>query len=400
MIINNEDKLFLISCKPNIKEKDRIEIEKLILNVTDWDYFITNSIRNSVSQMIFRNFQKLNILKLIPENIAKQLENSYYKNLSRNILIYKCFFEFLDEFIKNDIKPIALKGIFLAENIYNDIGVRQMTDIDLLIKPSQIELSRDIMFGLGYYYLDRVKSKHITMHTVSSHLPQLFKDGVRVELHYKLDGDFVGIVEKMDDYWQNSIPISINNYNLLSLSIIDLINYLTIHLDKHFQLGKLQFYYYTDIIAILEFYKNDINWKQLDSTCEKIESKTNVYKQLFLINKFFNYPIPELILNQTKNYCSINDEELFVVYLKRDIQKRYNYIRTNNFDNLKNVKGVKGKIKYIVNDIFPPTAYMISRYRIKNKNFIVFYYLYRITIGAITLTKIVFKRKKKNGKSK
>ena len=48
------------------------------------------------------------------------------------------------------VAAMPIKGIWLAEHVYADIVQRPMSDMDLLVRPAQIDAAQRVMEGLGY----------------------------------------------------------------------------------------------------------------------------------------------------------------------------------------------------------------------------------------------------------
>ncbi len=52
--------------------------------------------------------------------------------------------------MKENVKVIVLKGTSLATNLYPDIGLRPMGDIDLLVHKSQFRSAIQLVQSIGY----------------------------------------------------------------------------------------------------------------------------------------------------------------------------------------------------------------------------------------------------------
>lgn len=97
-------------------------------------------------------------LKLLTVNCQKNIAKSYYYAalISRKIQarIYEVHYEALQEFLRaceeSGLKPIFMKGIFLAAELYEEMGARSCGDIDVLIDASQFKEYDTILISLGY----------------------------------------------------------------------------------------------------------------------------------------------------------------------------------------------------------------------------------------------------------
>lgn len=51
---------------------------------------------------------------------------------------------------ENQIEYVLLKGISLSKHIYNDMGLRDFNDNDILVHPNDIEKAKNLIISLGY----------------------------------------------------------------------------------------------------------------------------------------------------------------------------------------------------------------------------------------------------------
>jgi hypothetical protein len=80
------------------------------------------------------------------------------------------------------VRVIPLKGVWLAERVYEDGACRPMCDMDLLVPIEELPLARAAIERLGYttpdYYLSETKAKHMHYQRPGGPLP--------LELHWHL----------------------------------------------------------------------------------------------------------------------------------------------------------------------------------------------------------------------
>ena len=117
----------------------------------DWNYILECSERQGISPLFYWNLKKINNSKYVPPEVMKSLEKMYYSNLARNMLLYDELSKILTAFKKVGIDTIVLKGAFLAEEIYKNIGLRPMSDIDLLIKEKDLQKAKNELTKLMYF---------------------------------------------------------------------------------------------------------------------------------------------------------------------------------------------------------------------------------------------------------
>ncbi len=384
MQLQVEDTLILscIKIKPTPEELE--QLNELIPLVQDWDYLINTIIDRGIGPLLYTKLSLLPNSSLIPEAVKINLQQAYYKTVSRSALLYEHFRKIAEAFVAQNIPLIGLKGIYLSEWLYQDIGLRQFSDIDLLVKEEDGEKCLAILEGIGYNpFTSSVKlSKFVEAQFDMIHYPPMFLNGVSIELHIKLHSKNQKYQVSVPALWKNAIPATIHGVNVQALNTSDLLIHLCLHLDKHFRTGHVQFTCFNDITNLLEKYGDTLNWNEFTDNCRLYSCEEIVFKYLVMVNKYMNAAVPIDIIQKYSILLSKQDEQLFVKYLKycdgvdsvKTLSGHYGY--------LKNVESFSGKVRYILGVLFPPKAYMILIYQIKRPGLVLFYYPYRYWIGV------------------
>jgi hypothetical protein len=385
-----ENKLLLALSKIEINNDDRVIIDNLILSVNDWNYVYECAVFQGIGSLISKHFFLQRQAEIIPKSIISKLNQIYYRSLSRNMILYEHFQKIAQTFSANNIAVIPLKGIFLAETYYHDIGLRQMSDIDLLVKYEDVQNCIQILSDLGYEAIGRVKTEFIKNKGVAKHLPTMSLNNVLVEIHFRiLVDDSIHIIE-VEEYWKNASPTILFNIPTLTLLPENLLQYLCIHLERHFNEGKIQLYQFADMVGILQKNK-DFDWELFELSCKKNHCWKNVLPILFLLQKFFLVSYPEKIQQLALQHSSKKTEDLFISFLKCNKEEILFGIENQNIKNLRKIKGIQNKFRFLIGDIFPSRLFMYQRYHIRQKPLVLAYYILRLTIGFSMLIRHVYR---------
>ena len=283
MELKAED-LLILSCvklEPNAMELD--QINSLIPQVQDWDYLIKAIIDRGIGPLFFKKLTLLSNSSQIPENIKNKLQQVYYKTLSRSTILYMHFRKIAEAFAVENIPVIVLKGIYLSEWLYQDIGLRQFSDIDLLVKEEDGLKCLAILAELGYKPIDDIRSNYVKNNLEIIHYPPMVLNGASIEIHIKLQRKSEKYHLFVDDLWKNAISETVNNTFVFALNNNDLLIHLCIHLDKHFREGHVQFTCFNDITNLLDKVANIIDWKVFGNTCRKYNCENIVFKYICLL---------------------------------------------------------------------------------------------------------------------
>jgi Uncharacterised nucleotidyltransferase len=107
-----EDRLILSSIKlcPNQDELEQINC--LILQIQDWDYFIHTIIDRGIGPLLYTKLPLFSNSSQIPETVKTNLQQVYYKTFSRSTILYEHFQKIAGAFVAKNIPVIGLKGIY------------------------------------------------------------------------------------------------------------------------------------------------------------------------------------------------------------------------------------------------------------------------------------------------
>jgi len=385
MKFSPEDRLILSSVKIQPSPEELEEINLLISLIRDWDYLISTIIDRGIGPLLFKKLPFLTNSSQIPEFVKIKLQQVYYKTFSRSTILYEHFRKIAKAFTSQNIPLIALKGIYLSEWLYQDIGLRQFSDIDLFVKEEDGERCITILEAMGYKpsSIKNELSKLVFSqfdNDIVHYLPMTM-NGVSVEIHIKLHKKREKYCLILQNLWLNSVNTNINGVNVLVFNINDLLIHLCLHLDKHFQSGKIQFTCFNDITNVLQKYSKTLNWNALNETCQLYNCKDIVFKYIVMVHKYMNATVPVDIIKKEGNLLTSKDEKLFSQYLKGNEVEASTLTLSSHFRYLRKNKKFIDKVSYLLDVIFPTIPFMVDKYRIKRPALVLFYYPYRYYIG-------------------
>ena len=355
MNLPGEDKLLEYCATIYSVGKTKNRLKELLHNNLNWPYILQESINQAIACLVRHNL--LEFKELVPQNIWKQFEEIYYATASRNIKIYREINIVLLSFNKENLKIIPLKGIFLAENVYKNIALRPMTDVDILIKKDGLPKIDKVLEGLGYktsvnkkLASDAMKKSY--MNSLDYFKPD--KKSISLHIHWHIVNVSMPTYMyskniKMDRFWECAEPVYVANVQTLGLMPHHLIMYLSEHALKH-SFDRLILL--SDIDSVVKKYAREIDWKELIQETRNFGMEKQVYYSLYVTNYFLGTVMPDYVLS------SLKPEK--INFLER---KFFNSVINNNrntklcyFVYLNMVKGVINKIIFIFRTLFPPPS--------------------------------------------
>ncbi|MRR14516.1 hypothetical protein EG833_03630, partial [archaeon] len=154
-----------------------------------WKLFTGLAVRHGVAALVWQNLTDLGLAGSVPETERILLEGLRFKSIARVSWITETAAGVTSLLEQEGIKVVLLKGLALEHTVYGSRGLRQMSDADLLVAPSDALKARDILIREGFRStpLKSPLYRHIIL-DLGNHLPELHRGGISVDLHYRLFG--------------------------------------------------------------------------------------------------------------------------------------------------------------------------------------------------------------------
>jgi hypothetical protein len=309
----------------------------------------------------------------IPPEIIQELHDYYLTNLVRNMLLYHQLKGILKRFHEDNIPVIPLKGSYLAERVYGNIGVRPMSDIDILVKQEDLLRVEEILLDRGFTPEQGVREifENITHFNYTLIEKQMH---MMIEVHWNLLPARENLSVDIDQIWRQSLPSAISDVPVRELSPEDLLLHLTVHASKHVFYNGLRMVF--DIAETLKHFKNRIDWQHLERTARGWGATKSLYTGLRLANELFFAPVPDSFMDAIKplnaelSYHAILDGHLFAGNESEGQTERI----TPHIANVWSSKSISDKAKHLLQRMFPSRKVMALMYGTPPDSFLIFLY--------------------------
>jgi len=377
LTLNDEELLLLELCRLELSDIRLIKIRSLIPCINDWVRFSLMANTHGVAALVWHNIEKYNLQKGIPENVTGNLRGALMKSMSRNIFNTESVVAAIRVLNDEKIKTVLLKGMALEISIYGDTGLRQMSDVDILIAKGDCIKARRILMQNGYVSLP-VKSifhEFIIMH-IGKHLPSLIKNGASLEIHHELFGAKNNVMTRM--LYDSSYEIEIKGVRAYIPQPQIFFLYLVKHLYLHELQNESQLRLYTDLVVMVEKYKDEIINQDLLKLSLQADMQVILAQRLQPLCDLWGIRFPEFIDEFIDKRCNDESMNKFLFFLKSpkenptpDNSGFYNHI-------ISDIPGFHRKVLYILGDLFPAISFMKRRYGIKSTWKVLLCYPHRI----------------------
>ena len=273
-----------------------------------------------MSSTIYWNISRIVDGEYVPAEVITKLRILYYKNAARNTLLHYELSKILMAFNDVGIDVIVLKGAFLAETVYKNIGLRPMSDIDLLIKKGDLQKVKKELVQLGYVPLGIIyptkwhEKLYEQMQTEQGEEIPFFNHDktVKIDVHWGIQSPSSPFQIDINKFWENAQSVKIASVETLVFAPEDLLLHLCLHIERHIISATIVFKLYCDIAEVMRHYGEKINWKYLVQSSKNYGIEEPIYQSLYFVNKYLGAFVPTDVLNDLKPVKSnVNFEDIF-----------------------------------------------------------------------------------------
>ncbi|MGM0672504.1 MAG: nucleotidyltransferase domain-containing protein, partial [Pseudomonadota bacterium] len=168
-----EFELLLLCARTKLDQVDATRIEKLLQQDLDWSGFVRQAIDHQVLPLVHQTLKGATQDRIPPE-VMKELQQLSGAILRHNLFLLTKLLQAIDLLRAHEIPMIPYKGPVVAALAYGNIGLRQFSDIDILVSPSRYLEARDVLLENGYMLGRELGNEFALVHEV---------DGAHLDLH-------------------------------------------------------------------------------------------------------------------------------------------------------------------------------------------------------------------------
>lgn len=375
--ISDEERLLIDLCRLKFTEEQLKKIRLLVHELKDWGYFTMLANEHGVAALVWHNLETHNLTDEIPVDASAFLRGSLLKSLSRNTFNTESLKDVLRLLNAENIKTVLLKGMALENSVYGNSGLRQMSDVDILISRNDCIRARNILMQNGYISLP-VKSifHEYILEYAGKHLPSLIKNGTSVEIHNELFGGKNNIMTLK--FHETSSEIMVKSVKaFLPQPQINFL-YLIKHLNLHEMNNESQLRLYTDLVVLLEKHREEILNPELLTMASECGMTDILANHLEPLRIFWDISFPVLLNDFISKNLNLSFLNKFLFFLKSPknnppIDKSLYYRQR-----ISDISGLHRKILFVLGDIFPTIRFMKNRYKCQSSWKVLLYYPHRI----------------------
>lgn len=246
----------------------------------DWDEIVRLALAHGVAPFLYVRLKD----RELPDPVRIQLRSLYVSNSFRNEKLLREQDRIVSSFSEESIPVWPLKGPHLGEELYGDPAVRQVADIDLLVRPIDLAACDRVLENLGYARQAR------------GDISRLRDAGELIYLRSAPDP--AGAITFAVDLQQRLVPYGrrdplADRIRASGLTPENLLLSLCVNQVAH-RFARLK--YLLDVVACLKKFTDALDWKNFVAAALELDFAPGVYLSLAWAQSDGAAAVPESVL--------------------------------------------------------------------------------------------------------
>ncbi len=290
---NNYNLLFLCAHYDNINTQIKEETINTIAGITDWSEFLDIVHLHGMTALLYMLLKELDLLNNIPVSVSNRLHRFFILNAARNERLQKLLFDIINIFNNAGIDIVPIKGIVLAQELYDDIAYRTMEDLDFIVSPQDMINARELLLTSGF-------EDHINL--LPDDIPDYIKMGYDFLLRHRESGllievgcgislCYMGFHVLQDSMFKARHTVELSSGTVQTLIPEIQFILLCIHDAKH---HWCRIIWLNDIVTLLNKYP-DMDFDKIKQYAQSIGAWRIVQVTLNITKIIYNIEVPETV---------------------------------------------------------------------------------------------------------
>jgi len=273
-------------------------IEGRVRRAVDWDRLLESADRLAVTALLHTPLTQCVDPIHVPPAVLRRVGQLYYGQAARNARLSASFEQALAALSRSGVPVIVLKGLAIAQLVYDNIALRPIGDLDVLVPRRDLDLALGIVQELGYL-ADESSHPAAWYRRHHHHLVECFtRDrSCKVDVHHHIFPPAAGVHVPIEDFWLRARPATLGSATAMVLAPADLLLHLCVGLSavERF-VGGLRTL--CDIAAAIKRYERELDWACLLESARTYDLEKHLYYGLWLAWDLVGAEVPAPVLDE------------------------------------------------------------------------------------------------------
>jgi hypothetical protein len=256
------------------------------------------------------------------------------------------------------VAATALKGAALHQLGLYEAGDRPMADVDLLVRPVDVERTVPLLMSLGFRQSEESWKERVFTpvdDSAAAELGEHAANSLKIELHHRICEKMPLYLTDVSESMFPPRPIAgLNSYP----SNASLMRHLLLHAAGSMVFQNLRILQMHDI-ALLAERMSDSDWKEITASCPSHARLWWAYPPLKLTSRYYEAVVPTAVLAAVKKDCHFVLRALGAKKSLVDVS--YSYLWVKAFPGIEWSRSIGESLRFAASRVRPDAALMDKR---------------------------------------
>ena len=230
--LSTEAALLVACARARLDPGTAARVRELAAQVRDWDTVLELARRHRLVPLVHTHLNGLADVSL-PEAVRAALREEFSANAAKNLALSVELLAVIDLLTSKGIQALPYKGPTLAQCIYGSLAARQMKDLDILVRASDVNRVVSLLERREYDAITRVLPGARTLGLEYQSVLVRPSDETIIELHWSVVPRAMAPAVRVQDLWPHRLHTTLLGRPVATPAHEDMLVVLCIHGSKH-----------------------------------------------------------------------------------------------------------------------------------------------------------------------
>ena len=354
------------------------------IDAAHWPLLVRAAERNKLMPLLHHALKTLGRRDKLSDDVNEKLTAAYMHSYFANARVYEMLAALQDDWSRERIPAIVLKGPALAMTLYGDIALRPFGDCDLLVRDADVVRAIPVLTARGFASAIDLSPGFSRRYL---HEQSFVRSGAQpsfVDLHWHLFGiTYYRARCELEWFWQHTRTTIIGAHTFTTFDHEAQFLHLCAHLKLHHRYVQLSWTY--DLALLLMRHGEAMDWAAIIAAARHSRLILALRAACDDVRTQWGVTLPPAAASALDAIpTGVTERAVFRIATARDA-------RLVSVLDIWYRRGVRAKCGYWFHILFPSAAYMQLRYEFRSRSLLPLYYLRRLVEIPLGLLRAAFR---------